>query len=385
MLSRAHIMALATGDGWIDRGGTILLFGPSGSGKSHLSAAFGHALIENGYRVLFTRTTDLVQRLQQARQALSLESAIDKLDKYHQSKLSSVLPGGRRASIRCRWMRRWSRSSSSSSVSVARACAAASIIIGRSAVPGRRSPSVVASRRAWSVMVCGRCAYPNARRRGHPFNLGFALTAGVHEFDHRFRHEDLRNRAEECERLGRENSLPVLWAQRAPITNGLALIREGKIAEGIAPLKAGITAWEASGGVPRSPTMKAFLAEGMALTGDLDEALQLIDEQIAQIERPGWEERLCYAEILRLKGWMLSLKGDLEGSERNFLTSLEWARRQQAKSWELRTSISLARLWQSQGKRQDAYELLAPVHGWFTEGFDTRDLLEAKALLAELG
>jgi energy-coupling factor transporter ATP-binding protein EcfA2 len=83
MLSRAHVVALATGDGWIDRGGTILLFGPSGSGKSHLSAAFGHALIENGYRVLFTRTTDLVQRLQQARQALALESAIEKLDKYH--------------------------------------------------------------------------------------------------------------------------------------------------------------------------------------------------------------------------------------------------------------------------------------------------------------
>jgi DNA replication protein DnaC len=65
------------------QGGTILWFGPSGSGKSHLSAAFGHALIENGYRVLFTRTTDLVQRLQQARQAPSLESAIEKLDKYH--------------------------------------------------------------------------------------------------------------------------------------------------------------------------------------------------------------------------------------------------------------------------------------------------------------
>jgi len=82
-IQRHHVAALATGDGWIDRGGTILLFGPSGSGKSHLSAAFGHALIENGYRVLFTRTTDLVQRLQQARQALSLEGAIEKLDKYH--------------------------------------------------------------------------------------------------------------------------------------------------------------------------------------------------------------------------------------------------------------------------------------------------------------
>ncbi len=83
MLSRAHVTALATGDQWIAKGGTILLFGPSGCGKSHLGAALGHALIESGHRVLFTRTTDLVQRLQQARQALALESAIAKLDKYH--------------------------------------------------------------------------------------------------------------------------------------------------------------------------------------------------------------------------------------------------------------------------------------------------------------
>ena len=122
----------------------------------------------------------------------------------------------------------------------------------------------------------------------------------------------------------------------------------------------------------------------MALAGDLDNAQRLLDEQIVQIERPGWEERVHYAEILRLKGWMLSLKGDLEGAERNFLASLDWARRQRAKSWELRTSTSLARLWQSQGKRQEACELLTPVYGWFTEGFDTRDLQEAKALLAEL-
>jgi predicted ATPase len=122
----------------------------------------------------------------------------------------------------------------------------------------------------------------------------------------------------------------------------------------------------------------------MALSGDIDNALNLIDQQIVQIERPGWEERMSYAEILRLKGWMLSLKGDLEGAERNFLTSLTWARRQQAKSWELRTSMSLARLWRSQGRRQDAYALLAPVYDWFTEGFDTKDLQEAKVLLAEL-
>ena len=123
----------------------------------------------------------------------------------------------------------------------------------------------------------------------------------------------------------------------------------------------------------------------MAQIGDVNHALHLIDEVIAQIERPGWEERLHYAGIPRLKGWMLSLKGDLEGAEQNFLASLTWARRQQAKMWELRTSTSLARLWQSQGKRRDAYELLAPVYDWFTEGFDTKDLLDAKALLAELG
>jgi class 3 adenylate cyclase/tetratricopeptide (TPR) repeat protein len=225
----------------------------------------------------------------------------------------------------------------------------------------------------------------HARRRGHPFDLGFALTNGAHLFDHRVTPEDLRQRAEECERLGRENSLPVLWALLAPWLYGQAFIREGKPAEVIAPLKASVVIWEASGIKVGNPTANAFLAEGIARTGDLDNALQLIDEAIAQIERPGWEERFAYAEVLRLKGWMLSLKGDFSGAERNLLASLDWARRQQAKMWELRTSTTLARLWQSQGKRQGAYELLAPVYGWFTEGFDTKDLLEAKSLLAELG
>ena len=193
----------------------------------------------------------------------------------------------------------------------------------------------------------------------------------------------MQKRAEECERLGRENSLPLLEGM-APMSYGLALIQKGKPAEGIGPLRAGLAFWEASGGKNFTPTLKAFLAEAMALTGDLDNALQVLDEAIAQIERPGWEERLAYAEILRLKGWMLSLKGDLEGAEQNFLASLDWARRQQAKMWELRASTSLARLWQSQGKRQEAHELLAPVYGWFTEGFDTKDLQDAKALLDEL-
>ena len=77
-------------------------------------------------------------------------------------------------------------------------------------------------------------------------------------------------------------------------------------------------------------------------------------------------------------------RSDFQGAEKYYLASLDWAREQQAKSWELRTSTSLAKLWQSQGKRKDALDLLKPVYDWFTEGFDTKDLIEAKALLEEL-
>jgi len=224
----------------------------------------------------------------------------------------------------------------------------------------------------------------HARRRSHPFDLAWALWSVALEINYCYNANRLRKSAEECERLGRENSLPFWWAELAPFLFALALIREGEIAEGIIRLKDRIVSWEANGGRLLVPTWKSFLAEGMALTGDLDNALHLINEQITQIERPGSEERRTYAETLRLKGWMLSLKGDSEAAERSFLASLDWARRQQARMWELRTSTSLARLWQSQGKRQDAYELLAPVYDWFTEGFDTKDLLEAKVLLAEL-
>jgi DNA replication protein DnaC len=83
MVSKAHIMALAANDGWLEKGTHCLCFGPPGCGKTHLGAALGRALVENGFRVLFTRTTDLVQRLQVARQELALEAVIAKLDKYH--------------------------------------------------------------------------------------------------------------------------------------------------------------------------------------------------------------------------------------------------------------------------------------------------------------
>ena len=112
--------------------------------------------------------------------------------------------------------------------------------------------------------------------------------------------------------------------------------------------------------------------------------MSLIEDSLTQIARPGWEERSHLAEVLRLKGWMLQQQGKLDAAEDNYLASLDVAREQQAKSWELRTTTSLARLWQSQGKRKEALELLKPVYDWFTEGFDTKDLKDAKAFVAEL-
>jgi predicted ATPase len=127
------------------------------------------------------------------------------------------------------------------------------------------------------------------------------------------------------------------------------------------------------------------LATGIAQAGDLEGALDLIDEVITQVERPGWEERHCYAETLRIKGGLLSLKGDPEAAERCYIASLDWAQTQHAKSWELRTATSYARLMRDQGRVGKARALLAPTYAWFTEGFGTKDLKEAKALLDELG
>jgi predicted ATPase len=122
----------------------------------------------------------------------------------------------------------------------------------------------------------------------------------------------------------------------------------------------------------------------MAQLGDLEGAFALIGEAIAQIERPGWEERHHYAEALRIKGSLLALKGDPAAAEHAYIASLDWARTQQAKSWELRTTTSYARLLRNAGRVAEAYDLLAPIYGWFTEGFGTMDLKDAKALLDEL-
>ena len=224
----------------------------------------------------------------------------------------------------------------------------------------------------------------HARRLGHPFELGWVLTWGAMVFDFLGEPDEWLKRIEEADRVGRENSLPFLTECLVPNHSGVALIRKGHVAEGMALLKRGMAFWEESGGILIIPHFKSVLAEAMAQLGDRSGALALADEAIAQVEQPGWEERWYHAETLRIKGWILSLKGDLEGAGRAYSASLDWARQQQAKSWELRTATSYARLMRDQGRAGEAYELLAPVYDWFTEGFGTKDLKDFKALLEEL-
>ena len=167
----------------------------------------------------------------------------------------------------------------------------------------------------------------HARWLGHPFNLSWSLTYGALLFEHVGEPEELLKRVEEGERVSRENSVQFVTEVLVRLQFGVALIRKGEFTAGVASLKAGRTIWEKGGG-RLGVHLKSALAEGMAQLGALDGALDLIGEIIAQIERPGWEERHYYAETLRIKGWVISLKGDLEGAERNYLASLDRARQQ---------------------------------------------------------
>jgi predicted ATPase len=126
------------------------------------------------------------------------------------------------------------------------------------------------------------------------------------------------------------------------------------------------------------------LAHAYAELGNFKEAARCIEEAIHAVEAT--KEKWCEADISRLAGEvaLMSHKRDVDKAEAHFEHALAVARQQEAKSWELRASMSLARLWRDQGKVSEARQLLAPVYGWFTEGLETRDLKEAKALLADL-
>lgn len=182
------------------------------------------------------------------------------------------------------------------------------------------------------------------------------------------------------------------------IIQGWALAAQGKGEEGMAEMRLGVAAIRATGAELRQPYYLTLLAEACGHTGQAEAGLKMVVEGLAGAHRHGecWQE----AELHRLQGELLLLTSprDPHASvthsvppmcdaevEQCFHRALAIARHQQAKSLELRAAVSLARLRQYQGKRTEAYGLLAPAYDWFSEGFDTADLQDAKALLDELG
>jgi predicted ATPase len=174
------------------------------------------------------------------------------------------------------------------------------------------------------------------------------------------------------------------WFAGGTILRGRAVAAQGQAVEGIAQIHQGLAAWRAAWAEVLRPSWLALLAEAYAAGNDPAGGLHELAEALVLVETTGegWYE----AELYRLRGELLLQHAIAESGEAEacFQQAFTIARRQQAKSWELRAAMSLARLWQQQGKRAEAYERLAPVYGWFTEGFDTADLQEARALLAAL-
>jgi predicted ATPase len=166
-------------------------------------------------------------------------------------------------------------------------------------------------------------------------------------------------------------------------SRGFALAAQGQGQVGIAEMRQGLTAIHATG--HRRARWLAMLAEAHGWVGQAEVGLRLLAEALTLVDTTG--ERLFEAEVYRIKGELLLQQAspDALQAEACFQQALAVARRQQAKSWELRVAMSLARLWQRQSKWVEARELLAAIYGWFTEGFDTADLQEAKALLEALG
>ena len=165
---------------------------------------------------------------------------------------------------------------------------------------------------------------------------------------------------------------------------GWALAMQGQGEAGMAQVRQGIAAWRATSATMLVPYLCTVLAEVADHLGHPEEALQALAEAHTLVEQR--EERFWEAEVCRLQGVLLLRQPGTpqEEAETWLRRALDVARRQEAKSLELRAAMSLSRLWQQQGKRAEACELLAPIYSWFTEGFDTADLQDAKALLAEL-
>ena len=172
------------------------------------------------------------------------------------------------------------------------------------------------------------------------------------------------------------------WGAVGTIYCGWVKVKNGDVAEGISLMRSGSAAYRATGARVWIPYHIALLARAYEIAGQIEEGLTQLDDALQIVERTG--ERWLDAELYRQKGQLLLRQGHSEAAEELYRKALSIAREQEAKLWELRTAVSLARLRRDQGRRAEARDLLAPVYNWFTEGFDTPDLKETKALLDEL-
>ena len=234
-----------------------------------------------------------------------------------------------------------------------------------------------------------------AQELAHPFSKVVAQGGAACIQQLRRDIPDTQTRAEAALTLAIEQGFPY-WMAGGAILRGWALAVQGQAEEGISQMQQGLIAYGATGAKYCRPFWLTMLAEAYGQVGRADEGLRALDEALAHVDKTG--ERFWEAEIYRLQGELLLIQGIeqvrartaapalpiMAEAETRFVRALDIAHRQQARAWGLRAATSLSRLWQHQGKRQEAYDLLTPVYGWFTEGFDTADLQEARALLEKL-
>ena len=222
-----------------------------------------------------------------------------------------------------------------------------------------------------------------ARETGHAPTLMFALGCTTYTHICSRDYATANAHIDECVALAGEKSA-VLWKALATAQRGCVLALTGKASDAIQTIGAAIAEYRSTGTTVFTTAFLSYLALAYADFGKFDDAGRYIGEAMAAAEIT--KERWYEAEINRIAGdiALRSPETDAAKAEAHFERALAVARQQQAKSWELRAAMSLARIWRDQGKVRQARELLAPVYGWFTEGFDTRDLKEARALLEEL-
>ena len=224
-------------------------------------------------------------------------------------------------------------------------------------------------------------AIAEARRLAHPHSLAVSLSLGAVPL--LFVDDDaaLDGRAGQLFAVATEQGFPYYRASGI-ICRGWGKVKNGDVAEGISLLRSGSSAYRATGSEAWMPYIFAFLARAYEMAGQIEEGLTVLDDALHLAERTG--ERWFAGELNRHKGQLLLRLGHSEAAEVLYRKALSIAEEQGAKLWELRAAASLARLRRDQGRRAEARGLLAPVYGWFTEGFDTPVLKEAKLLLEEL-